>query len=120
MALPRGAVTDLDAGDVGPQFDDLAVELVTDHERRHNGGSGPVVPLLKVQVGAAEPGAQHAQHHIVRPASRFRSVDELEARPGRQLGESAHKSPSARHDGGSVVSESATAMSPVGGGTMAE
>ncbi|OPZ56198.1 MAG: hypothetical protein BWY91_00534 [bacterium ADurb.BinA028] len=73
-----------------PDLDDLAVELVPDDHRCLDRRGGPVVPLLQVQVGAAEAGAQHAHLDIERAAGRLGSVDQFQAGSGVHLGQGAH------------------------------
>ena len=62
------------------QLDDLAHELVADHERRLDGVLGPLVPAVDVQVGAADPCAENAKQHLTRPWLGLRHVLEPEAR----------------------------------------
>ena len=45
--------------------DDVARELVADDERRAAAAARPVVPLVDVDVGAADAGAPHADQHLV-------------------------------------------------------
>ena len=51
--------------DVGPDLDDLADELMADHHRHRNGLLGPGIPLVDVQIGAADAGAEHLDEHVV-------------------------------------------------------
>jgi hypothetical protein len=59
VPLPRHPVADGHVVDVGPHLDDLAEELVTERHGGAHRGRRPFVPLLEVQVGAAQarPGA---------------------------------------------------------------
>src|SRR5581483_11519723 len=57
--------------DVRPDGDDFASELMTDGERDGNGGSGPIVPLINMQVGAADAGVADADQDIVDSDGRF-------------------------------------------------
>lgn len=81
VPLARDAVADRDVLDERPDLDDLTVELVPGDERCDDGARGPLVPLADVQVGAADAGPQHANHHVGRSADRVGSVDELEPGP---------------------------------------
>ena len=42
-------------------------ELVTDGHRHGNGGLGPLVPFVDVDVGAADPRTQHLDQHVADP-----------------------------------------------------
>ncbi len=53
------------SADVGADLDDLAHELVADHHRHGDGLLRPGVPVVDVQVGAADAGAVHADQHVV-------------------------------------------------------
>src|SRR5213596_1358167 len=56
------------------QLDDLAHELVADHERRLDGVLGPLVPAVDVQVGAADACAENAKQHLTGPWLRLGDV----------------------------------------------
>src|SRR5439155_25848730 len=72
------------------QLDDLAHELVADHERRLDGVLGPLVPAVDVQVGAADPCAENAKQHLTRPWLGLRHVLEPEARLPLRLDQGLH------------------------------
>src|SRR5439155_303760 len=75
------------------QLDDLAHELVADHERRLDGVLGPLVPAVDVQVGAADPCAENAKQHLTRPWLGLRHVLEPEARLPLRLDQGLHLPP---------------------------
>lgn len=70
--------------DERPDLDDLPVELVAGDERGIDGGRSPVVPATDVQIGAADPRAQHADHDFVGRRGGVRTIHELE--PGCAFG----------------------------------
>ena len=76
--------------DPGADLDDLPGELVADDHRRRDRPRGPVVPLVDVDVGAADGRALHADQHIVRTRRRHRCRHLPEAGLRMQLGEAAH------------------------------
>ena len=67
---------------VRAERDDLADELVTDHEWRRHILLSPAVPLVDVQVGPADPGPQHADEHLVPPDRRVGDFLQREPRLG--------------------------------------
>ncbi len=83
MALAAHPVTDADVGDVPPGLDDLADELVAEHERGADGLPRPAVPGPDVQVGAADTGAQHLDQYVAGPDGGLRDV--REPQPGLRL-----------------------------------
>ncbi len=85
VALAGDPVTDGHVVDVGPDLDDLAEELVAEGHRHLHGRRGPLVPLLEVQVGAAQPGPQHPDLDVLVAARRLGDVDELETGTCRDL-----------------------------------
>ena len=56
VPLAGRLLPDGDGRDVLADLDDLAEELMTDHQRRLDHGCSPVVPRLEVQVRAAKAG----------------------------------------------------------------
>jgi hypothetical protein len=65
VALPADQFADVEVGNVGPDFDHLADELVPDHQRDRNGGLGPIVPLINVEVGAANTGEKNLHFDVI-------------------------------------------------------
>ena len=65
VAFAADDVAGEEVGHIGPDLDDPADELVAD---RHGDGDGflrPLVPLVDVDVGAADPGPQHLDQDVV-------------------------------------------------------
>ena len=56
VPLAADEVARLEVGDVRADLDDLADELVADDERHRDRLLRPGVPLVDVEVGAADPG----------------------------------------------------------------
>ncbi len=56
------------AGDAGADLDDFAGEFVPRDHRHGNGLLRPFVPVIDVDVGAADGGVGDADQHIFRPA----------------------------------------------------
>src|SRR5260370_18952789 len=55
--------------DIRPDFDNLSHELITDRHGHRNGALRPVIPVVDVQIRAANAGAAHANHHVVDAAA---------------------------------------------------
>ena len=66
VAFGRHAVAQRIAGDARAHLDDAADELMADHQARRDGALAPVVPLVDVQVGAADGGFLELDQHLVR------------------------------------------------------
>ena len=62
---PQTMVADGEVVDVGADGDDFADELMADGEALFDGGAGPGVPLVDVQVGAADAGVEDANLYVV-------------------------------------------------------
>ncbi|CAM5629473.1 hypothetical protein RLIN73S_05304 [Rhodanobacter lindaniclasticus] len=65
VAFGGDAVADLVAGDAGADLHDAADELVADGEARLDRALAPLVPLVDVQVGAADGGFLDPDQHFV-------------------------------------------------------
>lgn len=79
VPLARHSIAHSDVVDERTDLDDLAVELVTGDEWGIDGGCSPVVPATDMQVGAADPRAQHADHDFVGRRSGLGTIHELES-----------------------------------------
>ena len=90
MPLTGDPVAHGDVVDVGAHLDDLAEELVPDRHRHLHRRARPLVPLLEVQVGAAQAGPQHPDLDVLVAAPRLGDVDELETGTCRDLPRRAH------------------------------
>ena len=90
VPLAADEVADLEAADVRADLDDLADELVPDHHRHRDRPLRPRVPVVDVQVGAADPGLVHPDQDVVDPDLRRGDVLEPEARRRLSLHERLH------------------------------
>ena len=80
----------LDAGNfLAHGFDDAA-ELVPGNERRMNAALRPLVPLINMQVGAADGGHLDLDQNVGRSELRFGNFANLRARRGLRLYNSKH------------------------------
>ena len=60
--------------------DDLAHELVADHHGHGNRALGPGVPVVDMHVGAADPGASHANQDVIDAVLRLGNI--FQPQPG--------------------------------------
>jgi hypothetical protein len=67
-------LTDGEIGDVGADGYDFADELVTNDEPLTDGRSGPGIPVVNMEVGAADAGVENADFDVVDAHLRFRYV----------------------------------------------
>ena len=79
MALARDQVADGKTLDVRTNRGHLAHELVADDQAVGDGALGPVVPVVDVDVGAADARAVDAYEHVVDADFRFGNVFEPQA-----------------------------------------
>ena len=79
-----------EAGDVRAHLDDLAHELVADHERDRDRPLRPRVPAVDVDVGAADPRRADPDEHVVDPDLGLGDVLEPDPRLGAALDERLH------------------------------
>ena len=84
VTLTRHPLTDLEAGHCGTDRGDLAHELVAHHHRGRHGGLRPRIPVVDVQVGAADGGLVHTDQHVAITRDGHRHL--LEPQPRRRLG----------------------------------
>ena len=82
VALGRDVVADLDVVDVVSDLDDRAGELVAERERRVDALLRPLVPLLDVQVGAADRRGLDLDDDLARAGDGIGDLVELEPGPG--------------------------------------
>ena len=66
VAFGADALAERVAAHAGAHVDDAADEFVTDHQPRLDHALRPLVPLINVQVGAADRGLFELDQHIVR------------------------------------------------------
>ena len=88
VALTRDELADLQIIDLGTELDDLTAELVSEDQRGVHRLGSPSVPRVDVDVGAADPTAQHLDDDIVRARGRVGNVNEFKPRfrPGLRQG----------------------------------
>ncbi len=67
-----------------------AAELVPRHHPDRNGGGGPLVPVVDVQIRAADRGVCDVDENVVRAEFRLGHFRHLQAGGGRPLHESSH------------------------------
>ena len=74
--MPLGAdeLAGVDRGDILPELDDLADELVADDQSGLDRVLGPLVPRVDVEIGAADAGAEDADQDLSRTRLRLRHV----------------------------------------------
>jgi hypothetical protein len=80
MPFPADDVSRKEIGHVRADLDNLANELVPDHQGYENGFLRPLVPVVDVQVGAADAGAVDTNQHVV--DTDLRHLDFLEPKSG--------------------------------------
>ena len=90
VPLAADDVAGAEVAHVRADLDDLADELVPDHERHGNRLLRPRVPLVDVEVGAADPGLAHPDQDVVDPDLRLGHVLEPEPRLGLGFDERPH------------------------------
>ena len=88
---PRDDVAESEVVDVGAEVDDLADELVADGEAGRGWCAGPGVPLVDVEVGAADAGVEDADLDVVDARFRARGHPRARGRVLRLLFTSAFK-----------------------------
>ena len=87
VSLAADDVARMEVAHVRPDVDDLADELVPDHERHGNRLLRPGVPRVDVEVGAADAGLPHPDQHVVDPDLGLRHILEPQARLGPRFDE---------------------------------
>ena len=76
VPFPADQIPGMKVGHVRADFDNLSAEFVPDYERHMDRGSRPVVPIVDVQVGAADSRAQHANFDVIDSGFRLRHIFE--------------------------------------------
>ena len=90
VALAADDFTGKEVVHIFADVDDFADEFVADHHGHGNGFLRPGVPLVNVQVGAADAGAVHADEDIIDPALRIGDILQPEAGFGFRFDEGFH------------------------------
>ena len=100
VALAADDVAGMEVAHVRADLDDLAHELVPDHERHRDRLLRPGIPRVDVEVGAADPGLAHPDQDVVDPDLRLGDILEPEPRLGSRFDERSHESSSSRRPAG--------------------
>ena len=90
VALAADDLARVEVAHVRAHVDDLADELVADHERHRDRLLRPRVPRVDVEIGAADARLAHADQDVVDPDLRLRNVLEPEPRLGLCFDERSH------------------------------
>src|SRR6266850_574242 len=69
----------LDGGDFVADGDDIAAELMPGYERRLDARGGPLVPVIYMEVGAADAGDLHLHQNVARAVARDGDFADLRA-----------------------------------------
>ena len=90
MAFTTDQITDFEIIDVATEFNHMANEFVTDNQRHRNGALGPGIPIINMQISAADTGAIDANEHVVNANFGHWYVDQSESRCGGCFGDGFH------------------------------
>jgi hypothetical protein len=112
MAFGRHAIADPHVGYELADFDNIAGELVANHERRLAAPSRPVVPFVDVHIRTADSSTPHTNQHFVIANRRNGNVRELKTRTGVMLDEGPHSN-KVRSKNSEVSTEGAREKSPL-------
>jgi hypothetical protein len=93
VAFGRDTVADLVVVDARTHFDDAADELVADDKAGRDRALGPFIPLIDVEVGAADGGLLDLDEHLVHAGRRRRHA----LHPDALLGPALHQGLHGRH-----------------------
>jgi len=74
VPFPADEIAGLEIFDVGADFDYLPAEFVPDDKRNVNCGLRPIVPVVDVQVGAANPCRQNTNLDVVDAGFGLRNI----------------------------------------------
>src|SRR6266852_6763617 len=81
----------MQVGDVRADFDDLTAKFVANDEWDVNGGSRPFIPIVNVQIGAADARGEHANLDVVNAVFGFGNVFEPQSAFGAAFDEGFHR-----------------------------
>ena len=90
VPFPADQIAGMKIRHVGSDFDNLSAEFMPDDQRHVNGGARPIVPVVDVQVGAANSRAQHANFDVVDAGFGLGNIFEPQASLGAALNEGFH------------------------------
>src|SRR5258707_15082735 len=80
MTFAADDIAAIEVIDVGSDLDNLSNELMSNRHRHWNCLLCPIIPLIDVNVGAADAGVMHAHQHIVDADLALGDLFEPEAR----------------------------------------
>jgi hypothetical protein len=90
MAFTTDQITDFEIIDVATEFNHMANEFVADHQRHRNGALGPGIPIINMQIRAADAGAINADEYVVYANFWHRHVDQSQSRCGGRFSDGFH------------------------------
>jgi hypothetical protein len=93
MTFAGDELADGNIRNIGAQGDDFADELVADDEALADGGAGPGVPIIDMEVGTAYAGGEDADFYVVDADLGFRDIFEPEAAFSAAFYECLHREP---------------------------
>ena len=96
MALARDPVADLQAADFHADFGDFADERMADDHRNRDGGLRPFVPVVDMDVGAADRRLLDLDQHVIVADGGQRGVLHPDAGLGLGLDQGLHMTPRPR------------------------
>ncbi len=91
VAFAAHQIARVEIADVGAHLHDLADKLVADRHRHRNGALRPLVPIVDMNIGAADAGALYADQDIVDADRRLGNLFEPQARLALALYECFHE-----------------------------
>ena len=97
VAFAADDVAGMEVVDVRADGDDLADKLMADHHGHRNGLLRPLVPVVDMNVGAADAGVAHADQHVVDAVLRFGNILQPQATLAAALRQCLHRSPLMAH-----------------------
>src|SRR5215468_1731699 len=93
MALTAHEIARVQLPHVAPGFHDFADKLMADDERHRHVRPHPAIPLINVQVRAANAGSEYADQHIVPAWRRDWNILKREAGLSPRLDQRLHSAP---------------------------
>src|SRR5690554_5774418 len=94
MPFGRYSLSGLVAAHTGAELDDMADKLVAQDQRWADGALSPFIPLVNVQIGAADRGLVETDQNFIRARRRNCDFAQLKAGSSRWLDQRTHR---ARH-----------------------
>src|SRR5438105_363157 len=79
MALRSDSIARFHSGDEPSDLNDVARKFMSDHEWRLATAPRPRVPVVDVNIGAADSSAPHSYEHLILSDPRLRNILQFEA-----------------------------------------